>query len=102
MYATGGHAYGDKWALVEKVQVLGLVGPIPNDCFAFAPGFPQDLQDLVVAAIKQHIGTSTNKGPGWSLWSDTRFYKWTDVQDIDDSVYDAYRLTTGQRVNPNK
>lgn len=102
MYAEGAHTYGDKWELVKLVQVLGLVGPIPNDCFAFAASFPQDLQDRIVAAIKQHIGTSENPGPGWPLWSDTRFYKWTDVQDIDDSIYDTYRRATGQRVNPNK
>lgn len=99
MFAEGAHTYGDDWALVEKVQVLGLLGPIPNDCFAFAVGFPEDLQDIIVAAIKEHIGTSSVPGPGWELWSDTRFYKWTDVQDIDDSVYDNYRRTTGQRVN---
>ena len=99
MFAEGSHEHGDEWALAEKIQILGLLGPIPNDCFAFSAGFPEDLQEIVVAAIKEHIGSSSVPGPGWELWSDTRFYKWTDVQEIDDSVYDNYRRTTGQRVN---
>ena len=99
MYATGGHTYGDKWALAQTVQVLDLFGPIPNDCLAFCAGFPQALQDQIVAAIQTHIGSSENKGPGWSLWADSKFYKWTDVQVIDDSFYNEYRLATGYRLN---
>jgi len=99
MYAEGAHDHGDEWALAEKIQIVDLLGPIPNDCFAFSVGFPEDLQDIIVDAIKEHIGTTANPGPGWTLWSDTRFYKWTDVQEITDSIYDNYRRMTGQRVS---
>jgi ABC-type phosphate/phosphonate transport system substrate-binding protein len=99
MYADGSQTYGDKWVLADLLQVIGLVGPIPNDCFAFSVGFPQDLQDIIVAAIKVHIGSPASPGPGHALWSDTRFYKWTEVMEVNDSVYNNYRRITGQRVN---
>jgi len=85
------HNYGTGIELVEKLQVIELTGPIPNDCFAFCAGFPQDIQDQIVDAIKAHIVTEE----GQALWGDTRFYKWTAVEEIDDSYYVNYRSYVG-------
>lgn len=85
------HTYGDGMDLVESVQVLALAGPIPNDCFAFCANFPVDLQDKIVDAIVAHIASDE----GLALWGDTRFYKWTAVERIDDSYYNNYRTYVG-------
>ena len=62
-------------------------GPVPNECLAFGPGFPGEIADQIVEAIKIHIETDE----GQALWGDPGFYGWTTVSDVDFSVYDAYR-----------
>lgn len=90
-YALAGTGlYGDYWDIVEKIGIVDVIGPMPNDCIAFSPGFPQDLQDILVAAILEHI-----RGEGYALWSNRNFYEWYDAEEIDDSYYDAYRRLVG-------
>ncbi len=86
--------YGDIWELVRKVGVVATVGPMPNDCIAFAAGFPKDLEDMIVEAIKAHIRSPE----GLALWSRKGFYEWYDVAEIDDSFYDFYRQAAGYPV----
>lgn len=86
--------YGDIWELVQKVGIVATVGPMPNDCIAFAAGFPKDLEDKIVAAIIAHIRSPA----GLALWSRKGFYEWYDVAEIDDSFYDFYRLAAGYPV----
>jgi len=83
--------YGDIWELVRKVGIVATVGPMPNDCIAFAAGFPKDLEDKIVEAIKTHIRSPE----GLALWSRKGFYEWYDVAEIDDSFYDPYRQLVG-------
>ncbi len=90
---AGTGAYGEYWDIVEDIGVVDVLGPIPNDCIAFSAGFPEDLQDVIVAAIIEHI-----RGDGIVLWSDPNFYEWDDVEEIDDSYYDAYREMVGREV----
>jgi ABC-type phosphate/phosphonate transport system substrate-binding protein len=89
--ATEVKVYGDIWDLVRKVGIVDTVGPIPNDCIAFAAGFPKDIEDRIVAAIIAHIRTPE----GHALWSRPGFYEWSDVMEIDDSFYDNYRAWVG-------
>lgn len=89
--ATEVKVYGDIWELVKKVGIVGVVGPMPNDCIAFAAGFPKDLEDKIVEAIKAHIRSPE----GYALWSRPGFYEWYDVAEIDDSFYDSYRAIAG-------
>lgn len=89
--ATEVKVYGDIWDLVKKVGIVAVVGPMPNDCIAFAAGFPKDLEDLIVQAIIQHIRSPE----GLKLWSRPGFYEWYDVAEIDDSFYDSYRQLVG-------
>ncbi|MEN3009413.1 MAG: PhnD/SsuA/transferrin family substrate-binding protein [Candidatus Bipolaricaulaceae bacterium] len=89
--ATEVKVYGDIWTLVRKVGIVDVVGPMPNDCIAFSAGFPKDLEDRIVEAIKAHIRSPE----GNKLWSRPGFYEWYDVAEIDDSFYDPYRKLVG-------
>jgi phosphonate transport system substrate-binding protein len=84
-------AYGDIWEIVQKIGVVLTIGPVPNDCIAFSPGFPKDIQDKIVEAIKQHIASPE----GQKLWTDPNFYEWTAVEEIDDTYYCNYRELVG-------
>jgi ABC-type phosphate/phosphonate transport system substrate-binding protein len=77
--------------VLRDIGVVMNIGPIPNDCLAFAPGFPVDIADQIVEAVKIHIATEE----GAALWGDENFYEWTAVADIDDSFYDGYREILG-------
>jgi ABC-type phosphate/phosphonate transport system substrate-binding protein len=94
--ATEVKVYGDIWDLVRKIGIVGTVGPIPNDCIAFSKGFPKDLEDMIVDAIKAHISSPE----GLALWSRPGFYEWDDVIEVDDSFYDKYRAWVGLLVPP--
>lgn len=86
--------YGDIWEIVEKVGIVDVVGPIPNDSIAFAAEFPKDIEDKLVQAILTHIRSEEGK----PLWRDPNFYEWTDAEEIDDSYYDNYRAYMGYPV----
>jgi len=83
--------YGTIHEIVEKIGVVATVGPVPNDCIAFCPGFPTDVADVIVAAIEAHIETDE----GAALWGDAEFYEWTGVAPISDSYYVNYRTLVG-------
>ena len=83
--------YGDIWEIVEKVGVVDTIGPVPNDCIAFAAEFPKEIEDALVQAILAHIRSPE----GQKLWGDPNFYEWTDAEEIDDSYYDCYRELLG-------
>ena len=82
--------YGEDKVLTE-IGVLATIGPVPNDCLAFGPNFPKDLQDKIVAAVEAQFKDPTTK----ALWGDRQFYEWKGVQPIDDSYYDGYRELLG-------
>jgi len=74
--------------LIANFKVVQLIGaPIPNDGVCFGPGFPTDIADVIVNAIKTHIATPEGK----ALWSSKTFYAWSAVADVTDSFYDPLR-----------
>ena len=80
--------------VVREIKVLMLEGDaIPNDGICFGPNFPVDVADTLVDAIKWHIGTQANPGPGNALWADENFYEWNEVKDVTDAFYDKLRIT---------
>jgi ABC-type phosphate/phosphonate transport system substrate-binding protein len=91
---AGTDLYGDIWEIVEKIGIVDVVGPIPNDSIAFAAGFPTGIEDQLVQAILSHIRSPE----GQELWGDPNFYEWTDAEEIDDSYYDNYRAYMGYPV----
>lgn len=76
--------------VIRRIGVLAVIGPIPNDCLAFGPDFPEDVSDRIVAAVEEQFRTEEGK----ALWGDG-FYGWTAVTEIDDSYYDSYRQLLG-------
>lgn len=89
--ATEVKVYGDIWELVEKVSVVDVVGPIPNDALAFCEGFPKDIEDILVEAVRAHVLSPE----GAALWGRPGFYEWDDTKVIDDSYFDNYRIWVG-------
>ena len=84
-------AYGSLWDIVEKVGVLDVIGPIPNDCLAFCENFPLDIEDAIVAAVKTHIASAE----GLALWNNPNFYEWSAVKDVTNAFYNVYRALVG-------
>jgi len=80
--------------LVGEFTVFMVGGDIPNDCVAFAPGFPKIVEDSLVDAIKYMFTTEE----GVALWNDPQFYEWTAVTEIDDSFYDGLRAEIGMPI----
>jgi len=83
--------YGTIDDIVDKIGVVGTIGPLPNDCIAFCPGFPTDVADTLVAAILDNI----HSDEGAALWGDPEFYEWDDAEPVTDSYYDYYRSLVG-------
>jgi len=81
----------DEDTVLREIGVVDTIGPIPNDCLAFGPNFPKDLQDKIVDAVKAQFQDPTMK----AAWNNKNFYEWTAVQDITDAFYDGYREILG-------
>jgi phosphonate transport system substrate-binding protein len=81
--------------VVDKVRILRLSNPIPNDTLSFGPDFPTDLRSQIIDAL-----IAFSKTDAWkqSLGS-ADFYNWTSLSPIDDSAYNVVRdmlAATGQ------
>jgi phosphonate transport system substrate-binding protein len=77
--------------IFEKVGIVAVAGPIPNDCLAFVNDFPTDLKDRIVAALQKHILTPE----GLAIWNQKQFYQWSGMQPITDEYYDLVRQLYG-------
>jgi hypothetical protein len=77
--------------IFEKVGIVAVAGPIPNDCLAFVNDFPADLKDRIVAALQKHILTPE----GLAIWNQKQFYQWSGMQPITDEYYDLVRQLYG-------
>jgi len=75
----------------EKVGIVDVVGPMPNDCLAFVKDFPVDLRDKIVTALQKHISTPE----GLAIWNQKQFYQWSGMAPITDADYDLVRLAMG-------
>ena len=72
--------------VVEKVKIIGLSDPIPNDGMAFSPDFPADLKDAIVQAMLDY---ATNDPEGFSEAFDA--YSWDNVAPTSDAEFDSIR-----------
>ena len=73
--------------VIQKVKILELSEPIPNDTVSFAPAVPQDIRETFVAAL---IDFAANDPEGFETAFDS--YSWTGVTLTDDSEFDFIRL----------
>jgi phosphonate transport system substrate-binding protein len=71
--------------VMEKVIVLQITAPIPNDGVQFSPVVPKDMRDKIVKAILELVKTDEGKK------AINVAYQWTDLVEKDDSFYDPFR-----------
>lgn len=69
----------------EKVKILKLTGPIPNDPLTFRKDFPEDLQIQICESLKKFIKTPEGKEAMMGM------YHITDFKNSADKDYDSIR-----------
>jgi len=72
--------------VIQKVRILALSDPIPNDLMAYGPEFPADLQAEITQAIKD-FATSDPDAFGTAFDA----YSWDNVADTTDAEFDSIR-----------
>ncbi len=76
----------------EKVRIMMLTDPIPNDTMSFSPDFPDALKGQIIDALVAFAASEACKE---SICSD-QFYNWTGLEPVSDAAYDVIRrLITG-------
>jgi phosphonate transport system substrate-binding protein len=75
----------DKPDVMEKVVVLQVSAPIPNDGVQFSPTVPKDLRDRIVKAILDIATTEIGKK------AINVAYQWNALVPKDDTFYDPFR-----------
>jgi len=73
--------------VIQKVRILLISPPIPNDTLSFGPEFPPDLRSQIEAALVEFAKTDTWKT---SIGSPD-FYNWTGLNPATDAEYDIVR-----------
>jgi len=73
--------------IIEKVRILALTTPIPNDTLSFGPQFPPELREQIVQAL-QELSQDTER---WNASALGEAYNWTGIEPIDDQAYDPVR-----------
>jgi phosphate/phosphite/phosphonate ABC transporter binding protein len=74
--------------IFQKVRIMTLTDPIPNDTMSFSPDFPDELRGQVIDALVEFTASEACLE---SICSD-QFYNWTGLDPIDDAAYDPIRL----------
>ena len=73
--------------IFEKVRILQLTDPMPNDTISFGPDFPEALRTQIIDALVEFAASEACQE---SICSD-EFYSWTGVEPIEDARYDVIR-----------
>lgn len=74
--------YPDVW---EKVKILKVTGPIPNDPVVFRKAFPKELENQIVQAMKEFIKTPKGQEAMMNL------YHMDDLKEASDRDWDDLR-----------
>ncbi len=72
--------------VIQKVRILTISDPIPNDTLTFGPDFPEDLRTQIVDALKAF---AEDDAEGFATAFDA--YSWNGVSDTDDTEFDSIR-----------
>ena len=72
--------------VIQKVKIIALSDPIPNDTMSFSPDFPEDVATAIVDAIKAFAADDPD---GFSTAFDA--YSWSGVADTSDAEFDSIR-----------
>ena len=73
--------------IFQKVRIMTLTDPIPNDTMSFSPDFPDELKASIIDALVEFTASEACLE---SICSD-QFYNWTGLEPIEDSAYDVTR-----------
>ena len=76
---------GDKPDVMEKVNVIAISAPIPNDGVQYVPSFPRELRDAINAALIKLAQTEEGKAALGTA------YQWTALEPHYDNFYDPFR-----------
>ncbi len=72
--------------VIQKVKIVTLSDPIPNDGVAFGPDFPGDVKDMIIAAM---VDFADSDPEGFSTAFDA--YSWSGIAPTNDSEFDSIR-----------
>ena len=72
--------------VIQKVRIVTLSDPIPNDGMAFGPDFPADLKVQIVDAMKAFAESDPD-----AFEAAFDAYSWSGVDDTQDSEFDSIR-----------
>jgi len=72
--------------VIQKVRILELSQPIPNDTVSFGPDLPEDIRDQILTALASF---AANDPDGFATAFDA--YSWGSVALTDDSEFDFIR-----------
>jgi len=72
--------------VIQKVKIIELSQPIPNDTVTFSPDLPQDIREKFIAAL---VDFAANDPDQFSTAFDA--YSWSGVALTDDSEFDFIR-----------
>ncbi|MFV2000307.1 MAG: phosphate/phosphite/phosphonate ABC transporter substrate-binding protein [Acidimicrobiia bacterium] len=72
--------------VIQKVRIIELSQPIPNDTVSFSPDLPQDIREKFIAAL---VDFAANDPEGFSTAFDA--YSWSGVAMTNDSEFDFIR-----------
>ncbi|MFH1523935.1 MAG: phosphate/phosphite/phosphonate ABC transporter substrate-binding protein [Chloroflexota bacterium] len=83
--------------VMQKVRILAVSQPVPNDTLAFGPKFPADVRAQIADAL---VAFSQTDAWGESIGSND-FYGWTAIEPATDAEYDVVRAmvtATGYKI----
>jgi phosphonate transport system substrate-binding protein len=72
--------------VIQKVKIIELSQPIPNDTVTFSPDLPQDIREKFIAAL---VDFAANDPDQFSIAFDA--YSWSGVSLTDDTEFDFIR-----------
>jgi phosphonate transport system substrate-binding protein len=73
--------------VVDKVRILAISAPIPNDTMSFGPDFPEDVKQQIVDALFALAGDQEK----WNTTALYTSYDWTGIQPATDAEFDGVR-----------
>jgi phosphonate transport system substrate-binding protein len=75
--------------VVDKVRILRISAPIPNDTLSFGPDFPEELRQQIIDAL---VAFSETEEWAISALGSEDGYSWTSLEPITDEAFDPVRL----------
>jgi phosphonate transport system substrate-binding protein len=73
--------------IVDKVRILAISAPIPNDTMSFGPDFPADVKQQIVDALFALAGDKEK----WDTTALSTAYSWTGIEPATDAEFDGVR-----------